>query len=148
MSDGWLRDRLVGPASSDHRRGLCLQGSAPQESHGSGLPCGALGSYLRIARLVGAWRHRPAESPSVWTGHLSVVVLCGDHGERVVTLPSRRSSLRHRRRSVLCCPCGKLRPTVFRLNFSAYLDYRPQKDAALLGNNHGRASLDTQEYKT
>src|SRR5207248_1615790 len=108
MSDGWLRDRPVRPASSDHRRGPCLQGFAPQESHGSGLPCDAQGSYLRIARLAGAWRHRPAESRSVWTGHLSVVAPCRDHGQRAVHLPSRRSSLRHRGRSVLCRPCGRL----------------------------------------
>src|SRR5438477_9472483 len=104
MSDGWLRDHPVRPASSDHRREPYLQRSAPEESHGPGLPCGAQGSYLRIERLAGAGRHTPAESRSVWTGRLSVVVPCGDHGARVVPLPSWRSSLRHRRRLVLCRP--------------------------------------------
>src|SRR5216117_1857840 len=40
---------------------LAFKGSAPQESHGSGLPCGAQGLFRQIARLAEAWRHRPAE---------------------------------------------------------------------------------------
>src|ERR1700731_387323 len=81
MSDARLRDRPVRPASSDRRRWPYRQGSAAQESRASVLPCGAQGQYLLIVRLAGAWRHRPTESRSVWSGHVSNVVLCGDHAE-------------------------------------------------------------------
>ena len=37
---------------------------------------------------------------------------------------------------------------MFRPNYSVYLDYGLQKNAALHRNNHGRACLDTQEYKS
>src|SRR5713101_8286001 len=89
-----------------------------------------------IAETFGKWQGRC--EPLDCFAHVGVV----QHGY-YGGIWCRAVLLQHRIGGYQCFP-GRL--TRFRPNFSVYLDYRLQKDAAVHRNDHGRAGLDRQEY--